>query len=85
VQACLVTPENDNQDCRNAAQAEFDAMGIKAVNGRAVNAGLTVSLDSLVAAAALTMPGDAFSASRTANGRLTGRCGDPADAHRDGQ
>jgi hypothetical protein len=36
VQACLATPENDNQDCRNAAQAEFDDLGIKAVNGRAV-------------------------------------------------
>jgi hypothetical protein len=36
VHACLETPENDNQDCRNAAQAEFDALGIKAVNGRAV-------------------------------------------------
>jgi hypothetical protein len=36
VQACLRTPENDNQDCRNAAQAEFDALGVKAVNGRAV-------------------------------------------------
>jgi hypothetical protein len=36
VHACLRTPENDNQDCRNAAQAEFDALGIKAVNGRAV-------------------------------------------------
>jgi hypothetical protein len=36
VQACLITPENDTQDCRNAAQAEFDSLGIKAVNGRAV-------------------------------------------------
>jgi hypothetical protein len=36
VQACLMSPTNDNQDCRNAAQAEFDALGIKAVNGRAV-------------------------------------------------
>jgi hypothetical protein len=35
VQACLINTENDNQDCRNAAQAEFDALGIKAVNGRA--------------------------------------------------
>jgi hypothetical protein len=33
VEACLERPENDNQD---AAQAEFDALGIKAVNGRAV-------------------------------------------------
>jgi len=36
VHTCLETPENDNQDCRNAAQAEFDGLGIKAVNGRAV-------------------------------------------------
>jgi hypothetical protein len=36
VERCLTSQENDNQDCRNAAQAEFDAMGIKAVNGRAV-------------------------------------------------
>jgi hypothetical protein len=36
VQACLASSDNDNEDCRNAAQAEFDAMGTKAVNGRAV-------------------------------------------------
>jgi porphobilinogen deaminase len=36
VKVCLRTPENDNHDCRNAAQAEFDAMGIKAINGRAI-------------------------------------------------
>ena len=36
VQACLGSTENDGQECRNAAQAEYDAMGIKAVNGRAV-------------------------------------------------
>jgi hypothetical protein len=36
VERCLASQENDNQDCRNAAQAEFDAMGIKAVNGRTV-------------------------------------------------
>lgn len=36
VHACLQSPQNDSQDCRNAAQAEFDAMGIKAINGRAV-------------------------------------------------
>jgi hypothetical protein len=36
VMVCLQSPDNNNQDCRNAAQAEFDAMGIKAVNGRAV-------------------------------------------------
>jgi hypothetical protein len=34
-QACLMRPDNNDQDCRNA-QAEFDALGIKAVNGRAV-------------------------------------------------
>jgi hypothetical protein len=33
---CLKSQENDSQDCRNAVQAEFDATGIKAVNGRAV-------------------------------------------------
>jgi hypothetical protein len=33
IEHCLVSPENDSQDCRNAAQAEFDALGIKAVNG----------------------------------------------------
>jgi hypothetical protein len=37
VQACLISPENDSQGCRNAAQAEYDAMGVKAVNGRAVS------------------------------------------------
>jgi hypothetical protein len=37
VQACLESgPDNNDPDCRNAAQAEFDALGIKAVNGRAV-------------------------------------------------
>jgi hypothetical protein len=36
VEACLVSTENDSQDCQNAAQAEFNARGIKAVNGRAV-------------------------------------------------
>jgi hypothetical protein len=40
VEACLGGAQADNQDCRNAAQAEFDAAGIKAVNGRA----LTISL-----------------------------------------
>jgi len=35
VKACLAGADNDNQDCRNAAQAEFDALGIKAGNGRA--------------------------------------------------
>jgi hypothetical protein len=35
VEACLASHENDSQDCRNAAQAEFDALGIKAINGRA--------------------------------------------------
>jgi hypothetical protein len=33
---CLASQENGSQDCRNAAQAEFDARGIKADNGRAV-------------------------------------------------
>jgi hypothetical protein len=28
VKACLKTSANDSQDCRNAAQAEFDALGI---------------------------------------------------------
>lgn len=36
LQACLIGPDNNSQDCRNAAQAEFDALGVKAVNGRAV-------------------------------------------------
>jgi hypothetical protein len=31
VQVCLEGLDNDNEDCRNAAQAEFDALGIKAV------------------------------------------------------
>jgi hypothetical protein len=34
VEACLGDPDNDGEDCRNAAQAEFDVAGIKAVNGR---------------------------------------------------
>ena len=28
---------NDGQDCRNAALAELDAMGVKVVNGRAAS------------------------------------------------
>ena len=49
VQTCLETPsENNNQDCRSAAQAEFAAMGIKAHNGRVV-VPVSLSLDPLAA------------------------------------
>jgi hypothetical protein len=34
--SCL-TSDGDGQSCRNAAQAEFDARGITAVDGRQVN------------------------------------------------
>ena len=36
VETCLASHANDSQDYPNAAQAEFDALGIQAVNGRAV-------------------------------------------------
>ncbi len=36
LQTCLSGVDNDSQDCRNAAQADYEARGIKAINGRAV-------------------------------------------------